>query len=145
MKYVKIYGLVINIFREEKKERKGDGREEKKKIMFSSFVKPILSAITTVQRRCVSSLLSSSSSSSSSLANPLTIKTLAPTPSISQVSLRQSNLLQSVSGLVHAAPSRGYKTKSALKLRCPHCFFAKRRGKLRVICKENPRHKQVQI
>ncbi|KAI8854044.1 ribosomal protein L36-domain-containing protein [Chytridium lagenaria] len=40
---------------------------------------------------------------------------------------------------------RSYKTKSSLKLRCEHCFFAKRRGKLRVICKENPKHKQVQI
>ncbi|KAI8619076.1 hypothetical protein BC830DRAFT_1105865 [Chytriomyces sp. MP71] len=40
---------------------------------------------------------------------------------------------------------RSFKSKSALRLRCPHCFFAKRGGRLRVICKENPKHKQVQI
>ncbi|KAJ3348020.1 hypothetical protein HDU83_001613 [Entophlyctis luteolus] len=40
--------------------------------------------------------------------------------------------------------ARAFKSKSALRLRCPHCFFAKRGGRLRVICKENPKHKQVQ-
>ncbi|KAJ1548700.1 hypothetical protein HK405_000431 [Cladochytrium tenue] len=40
--------------------------------------------------------------------------------------------------------SAGYKTKTALKLMCPGCFFTRRGGRLRVICKDNKKHKQVQ-
>ncbi|KAI8901286.1 ribosomal protein L36-domain-containing protein [Globomyces pollinis-pini] len=40
--------------------------------------------------------------------------------------------------------SRSYKVKTSLKKRCEHCFFCVRKGVLRVICKENPRHKQKQ-
>ncbi|XP_035039411.2 39S ribosomal protein L36, mitochondrial [Hippoglossus stenolepis] len=41
-------------------------------------------------------------------------------------------------------PSAGMKTKSALKRRCKECFFVRRRGRLFVFCKTNPRHKQRQ-
>lgn len=41
-------------------------------------------------------------------------------------------------------PSAGMKTKSALKRRCKDCFFVRRRGRLFVFCKTNPRHKQRQ-
>uniref|UniRef100_A0A3B4T938 Ribosomal protein n=1 Tax=Seriola dumerili TaxID=41447 RepID=A0A3B4T938_SERDU len=41
-------------------------------------------------------------------------------------------------------PSAGMKTKSALKRRCKDCFFVRRRGRLFVYCKTNPRHKQRQ-
>lgn len=41
-------------------------------------------------------------------------------------------------------PSAGMKTKSALKKRCKDCFFVRRRGRLFVFCKTNPRHKQRQ-
>ena len=37
---------------------------------------------------------------------------------------------------------RTYKKKSSLKLRCAACRFVRRKGRLRVICKEKPRHKQ---
>uniref|UniRef100_A0A3Q3IHK7 Ribosomal protein n=1 Tax=Monopterus albus TaxID=43700 RepID=A0A3Q3IHK7_MONAL len=40
--------------------------------------------------------------------------------------------------------SAGMKTKSALKRRCKDCFFVRRRGRLFVFCKTNPRHKQRQ-
>uniref|UniRef100_A0A3B5QRV3 Ribosomal protein n=1 Tax=Xiphophorus maculatus TaxID=8083 RepID=A0A3B5QRV3_XIPMA len=43
-----------------------------------------------------------------------------------------------------AQPSAGMKTKSALKKRCKDCFFVRRRGRLFVFCKTNPRHKQRQ-
>lgn len=39
---------------------------------------------------------------------------------------------------------RTYKVRTSLRLRCGNCRFVKRRGVLRVICKENPRHKQKQ-
>ena len=39
---------------------------------------------------------------------------------------------------------RTYKVRTSLRLRCSNCRFVKRRGVLRVICKENPRHKQKQ-
>ncbi|MBN3299945.1 RM36 protein, partial [Amia calva] len=38
----------------------------------------------------------------------------------------------------------GMKTKTALKRRCQDCFFVRRRGRLFVFCKTNPRHKQRQ-
>uniref|UniRef100_A0A665UFD5 Ribosomal protein n=1 Tax=Echeneis naucrates TaxID=173247 RepID=A0A665UFD5_ECHNA len=41
-------------------------------------------------------------------------------------------------------PCAGMKTRSALKRRCKDCFFVRRRGRLFVYCKTNPRHKQRQ-
>uniref|UniRef100_A0A8C9QZW0 Ribosomal protein n=1 Tax=Scleropages formosus TaxID=113540 RepID=A0A8C9QZW0_SCLFO len=41
-------------------------------------------------------------------------------------------------------PALGMKTKTALKRRCKDCFFVRRRGRLFVYCKTNPRHKQRQ-
>ncbi|XP_013883871.1 large ribosomal subunit protein bL36m [Austrofundulus limnaeus] len=41
-------------------------------------------------------------------------------------------------------PSAGMKTRSSLKRRCKDCFFVRRRGRLFVYCKTNPRHKQRQ-
>ncbi|KAL4630005.1 39S ribosomal protein L36, mitochondrial [Arapaima gigas] len=41
-------------------------------------------------------------------------------------------------------PIVGMKTKTALKRRCKDCFFVRRRGRLFVYCKTNPRHKQRQ-
>lgn len=41
-------------------------------------------------------------------------------------------------------PSAAMKTKSALKRRCKDCFIVRRRGRLFVFCKTNPRHKQRQ-
>lgn len=46
--------------------------------------------------------------------------------------------------LAAVQPSVGMKTKSALKKRCKDCFFVRRRGRLFVFCKTNPRHKQRQ-
>ncbi|XP_032559969.1 39S ribosomal protein L36, mitochondrial [Chiroxiphia lanceolata] len=36
----------------------------------------------------------------------------------------------------------GLKTKTVLKRRCKDCFIVRRRGRLYVYCKTNPRHKQ---
>ncbi|NWR75784.1 RM36 protein, partial [Centropus unirufus] len=36
----------------------------------------------------------------------------------------------------------GLKTKVSLKRRCKDCFFVRRRGRLYIYCKTNPRHKQ---
>lgn len=70
-------------------------------------------------RRTFSSLLSNSTSSSSS-------------------SLTNNNQVQ----LIQRAH---YKVKTSLALRCEHCYFVRRKGKLRVLCKENGRHKQKQM
>eukprot|EP00842_Homolaphlyctis_polyrhiza_P005499 jgi/Hompol1/5950/HPOL_001833-RA len=40
--------------------------------------------------------------------------------------------------------TRSYKIKTALKKRCEHCYFVRRKGKLRVVCPENGKHKQRQ-
>lgn len=37
---------------------------------------------------------------------------------------------------------RTYKIKGKPKLRCKGCYFSRRKGILRVLCRENPRHKQ---
>ncbi|NXN85658.1 RM36 protein, partial [Bombycilla garrulus] len=36
----------------------------------------------------------------------------------------------------------GLKTKTVLKRRCKDCYIVRRRGRLYVCCKSNPRHKQ---
>ncbi|XP_027752538.1 39S ribosomal protein L36, mitochondrial [Empidonax traillii] len=36
----------------------------------------------------------------------------------------------------------GLKTKTVLKRRCKDCYIVRRRGRLYVYCKTNPRHKQ---
>ncbi|NXM70885.1 RM36 protein, partial [Serilophus lunatus] len=40
------------------------------------------------------------------------------------------------------APLAGLKTKTVLKKRCKDCYIVRRRGRLYVCCKTNPRHKQ---
>ncbi|NXT43402.1 RM36 protein, partial [Pelecanoides urinatrix] len=39
----------------------------------------------------------------------------------------------------------GLKTKTSLKKRCKDCFIVRRRGRLYVCCKTNPRHKQRKL
>ncbi|NXY22785.1 RM36 protein, partial [Atrichornis clamosus] len=36
----------------------------------------------------------------------------------------------------------GLKTKTTLRRRCKDCYIVRRRGRLYVCCKSNPRHKQ---
>lgn len=55
-----------------------------------------------------------------------------------------SSLLGQCQHLPCLQPAAGMKTKSALKKRCKDCFFVVRRGRLFVVCKTNPRHKQRQ-
>lgn len=43
------------------------------------------------------------------------------------------------------APSAGMKVKVVLRRRCKDCFIVRRRGRLYVCCKTNPRHKQRQL
>lgn len=40
--------------------------------------------------------------------------------------------------------TRLFKTKVSLQKRCPDCYFVTRKGKLKVLCKSSPRHKQTQ-
>ncbi|XP_075272781.1 large ribosomal subunit protein bL36m [Opisthocomus hoazin] len=42
-------------------------------------------------------------------------------------------------------PLAGLKTKTSLKRRCKDCFIVRRRGRLYVCCKTNPRHKQRKL
>ncbi|CAL8397088.1 large ribosomal subunit protein bL36m [Gadus morhua] len=55
-----------------------------------------------------------------------------------------ATLLGRCQQLVGFQPSAGMKTKTALKRRCKDCFIVRRRGRLFVFCKTNPRHKQRQ-
>ena len=36
------------------------------------------------------------------------------------------------------------KVNTSVRRRCEHCKIIRRKGKVRVICKRNPRHKQRQ-
>jgi large subunit ribosomal protein L36 len=45
-------------------------------------------------------------------------------------------------GTVGIQQLRHYKVVGVLEKRCEHCKKVKRQGVLRIICKENPRHKQ---
>lgn len=42
-------------------------------------------------------------------------------------------------------PSLGFKTKGVIKKRCRDCYMVRRRGRLFVLCKTNPKHKQRQM
>ncbi|NXN96379.1 RM36 protein, partial [Rhinopomastus cyanomelas] len=39
----------------------------------------------------------------------------------------------------------GLKSKTLLRKRCKDCFFVRRRGRLYIYCKTNPRHKQRKL
>ncbi|NXU50253.1 RM36 protein, partial [Turnix velox] len=39
----------------------------------------------------------------------------------------------------------GLKTKTVLTRRCKDCYIVRRRGRLYVLCKTNPRHKQRKL
>ncbi|KAM6411847.1 large ribosomal subunit protein bL36m [Pluvialis apricaria] len=39
----------------------------------------------------------------------------------------------------------GLKTKTSLKRRCKDCYIVRRRGRLYIYCKTNPRHKQRKL
>ncbi|XP_068527320.1 large ribosomal subunit protein bL36m [Anas acuta] len=39
----------------------------------------------------------------------------------------------------------GLKTKTTLRRRCKDCYVVRRRGRLYVCCKSNPRHKQRKL
>lgn len=45
---------------------------------------------------------------------------------------------------VNTAFIRGYKVKSSVKKMCPKCYIARRKGRVYVLCKANPKHKQRQ-
>ncbi|KAI9094361.1 hypothetical protein DFS34DRAFT_629150 [Phlyctochytrium arcticum] len=66
------------------------------------------------------------------------------TPASHLLTSQTSRFVPSTGNSLAAIQQRGYRTRTALKLRCEHCFFCRRRGKLRVVCNENPRHKQKQ-
>ncbi len=36
------------------------------------------------------------------------------------------------------------KVQASVKKRCPHCYIARRKGKVYVYCKRDPKHKQRQ-
>lgn len=51
---------------------------------------------------------------------------------------------------IHIQPSflanvaRTYKIRTAVKKFCEHCYIARRKGRVYVLCKANPKHKQKQ-
>ncbi|KAK7898639.1 hypothetical protein WMY93_019492 [Mugilogobius chulae] len=77
------------------------------------------------------------------------LKTLSAAPSSllwssARINFMRPSLLGQCQALPCLQPSASMKTKSALKRRCKDCFFVRRRGRLFVFCKTNPRHKQRQ-
>lgn len=41
-------------------------------------------------------------------------------------------------------PVRGMKVGAAVKKYCAHCYIVRRKGRVYVYCKSNPKHKQRQ-
>ncbi|KAK9526176.1 hypothetical protein VZT92_015869 [Zoarces viviparus] len=77
------------------------------------------------------------------LLSPARVGSIQP-PSSGSSARRGPSLLGQCQHLPCIQPSAGMKTKSALKRRCKDCFIVRRRGRLFVFCKTNPRHKQRQ-
>ncbi|XP_029920100.1 large ribosomal subunit protein bL36m [Myripristis murdjan] len=90
--------------------------------------------------RCVSSL---AAAPGRLLLSSARVKSVQP-PSPGSSAQCASSLLGQCQHLPCVQPSAGMKTKSALKRRCKDCFIVRRRGRLFVFCKTNPRHKQRQ-
>lgn len=40
--------------------------------------------------------------------------------------------------------ARSYKVRTSVKKFCSHCYIARRKGRVYVLCKANPKHKQKQ-
>ncbi|KAI9297025.1 hypothetical protein K502DRAFT_363591 [Neoconidiobolus thromboides FSU 785] len=77
-----------------------------------------------------------------SLAIPLSKRVFNNSLSLLQTTLANRPTLLKKS--IELPSIRGYKVRSSLKKRCEHCYFVRRRKRLFVICKENPKHKQRQ-
>ncbi|XP_074470447.1 large ribosomal subunit protein bL36m [Sebastes fasciatus] len=126
--------------------------------MASLLLKHLASSLTR-QVAQMSRLNLSLSSPAASAYRCLCTLTTAPrtlllsSPRVSSIQLPSSSgssaqcgppLLGQCQHLPCIQPSAGMKTKSALKRRCKDCFMVRRRGRLFVFCKTNPRHKQRQ-
>ncbi|OLY84499.1 54S ribosomal protein c83.06c, mitochondrial [Smittium mucronatum] len=59
-------------------------------------------------------------------------------PFKSATSLVKSNSISAENGI------RGMKVRSSVKKMCDGCYFARRRKRLFVLCKNDPKHKQRQ-
>ncbi|KAL6939450.1 hypothetical protein ACO0RG_003289 [Hanseniaspora osmophila] len=58
--------------------------------------------------------------------------------SLSPLSMKQRSLYQ------FPTLARTFKVKTAVKKMCPDCYLARRKGRLWVYCRSNPKHKQKQ-
>ncbi|XP_059205666.1 large ribosomal subunit protein bL36m [Centropristis striata] len=100
---------------------------------------------------CVSSPAASAYRSLCTLTTAPRTLLLAPTrtssiqpPSSGSSAQCGASLLGQYQHLPCIQPSAGMKTKTALKRRCKDCYFTRRRGRLFVLCRAHPRHKQRQ-
>lgn len=67
--------------------------------------------------------------------------------SIRHISNNSKKYIQSINNnntTSSLSSTRLFKTRVSLKKRCPDCYFVTRKGKLKVLCKSSPRHKQTQ-
>ncbi|KAI9207940.1 ribosomal protein L36-domain-containing protein, partial [Polychytrium aggregatum] len=102
----------------------------------------ILSTLSAVAQRLASRpLLPVSTPILAPISNSLLAAGSAAAPSIWAGAMAMPSL-SALTAPCTCMQTRGYKVKTSLKKRCEHCYFAKRRGRLYVICKEHPRHKQ---
>ncbi|KAJ3609115.1 hypothetical protein NHX12_023641 [Muraenolepis orangiensis] len=115
------------------------------KHLATSFRMPWLVLMTaSTQSSCCRNLSALSAAASSRLlASPAGGSPSQPASSRSSAQCG-ATLLGRCQQLLCFQPSAGMKTKSALKRRCKDCFIVRRRGRLFVFCKTNPRHKQRQ-
>ncbi|KAJ1935009.1 hypothetical protein GGF37_006159 [Kickxella alabastrina] len=56
----------------------------------------------------------------------------------------QPSALANALGANSTEAVRGMKVRSSVKLMCDHCNFVRRRGRLFVVCSNDPKHKQRQ-
>ncbi|KAH6576071.1 hypothetical protein BASA50_000410 [Batrachochytrium salamandrivorans] len=108
-----------------------------------------LAASTLLRARPATQLLPIFSSIGASSIH--TSSTLSSTPtqataghSGSCLCCRPTSALSTPQASLQQSSTRSYKVKTALKKRCEHCYFVVRKGKLRVLCPENGKHKQRQ-
>ncbi|XP_062425669.1 large ribosomal subunit protein bL36m [Rhea pennata] len=86
-------------------------------------------------------MLSLLARAAAAVARPLRSPLCSPVWSGSRAAAAARALL-ATPPLPAVVPLAGLKTKTSLKRRCKDCFIVRRRGRLYVCCKTNPRHKQ---
>ncbi|CCD25543.1 mitochondrial 54S ribosomal protein bL36m NDAI_0F02250 [Naumovozyma dairenensis CBS 421] len=74
-------------------------------------------------------------------SSPLFIRNWSTSLTRSPMLLQKDEFTSKVSLLIS---NRGFKVRTSVKKFCAHCYVVRRKGRVYIYCKSNPKHKQRQ-